>query len=85
MNISLTPELESQIARRVEAGDYASPSDVVRDALGRLFAEDVPRAALVAKLNAEINAGLAELDRGEGIPGHEIRAEFLTHGTLGAQ
>ena len=36
VNISLPPKLEEKIAARVASGEYADPSDVVREAL-RLF------------------------------------------------
>jgi antitoxin ParD1/3/4 len=33
MNVSLSPELESLVHRKVETGRYASASEVVREAL----------------------------------------------------
>ena len=61
MNISLTPELARIVAKKVKSGLYASASEVVREAL-RLLAH-------MDELNRRIDLGLAELDRGEGIPG----------------
>ena len=72
MNVSLTPELERRIADRVDSGLYSTASEVVRDALRRLFDADEERARLIAKLNAELQEGIDELDRGEGIPGDEV-------------
>jgi len=76
MNISLTPELERRIAEKVESGLYNTASEVVRDALRRMFEPDEERARLKAKLNAEIDEAIAELDRGEGIPGEQVFAEL---------
>lgn len=72
MNISLTPELERRIAEKVESGLYTTASEVVREALRLLFSEDEDRARLIAKLNAELQEGVDELDRGEGIDGDEV-------------
>ena len=66
MNISLTPELERRISEKVESGLYGTASEVVREALRRLFDADEERQRLIAKLNAELDAAIAELDRGEG-------------------
>ena len=71
MNISLTPELERRIAEKVDSGLYSTASEVVREALRRLFDADEARGRLIAKLNAELQEGIDQLDRGEGIPGEE--------------
>ena len=68
MNISLTPELARIVAKKVESGLYASASEVVREALRLLAHMDDTRRRSDA-LNRRIDRGLAELDRGEGIPG----------------
>jgi len=77
MNVSLTPELERRIAEKVDAGLYSTASEVVRDGLRRLFREDEDRERLIAKLNEEIQIGIDQLDRGEGVPVDRAR-EMLT-------
>jgi antitoxin ParD1/3/4 len=72
MNISLTPELERRIAEKVESGLYTTASEVVREALRLLFMAEEDRSRLVAQLNAELQEGLDELDRGESIDGDEL-------------
>ncbi len=42
MNVSLTPELEEMISRKVKSGMYSSASEVIRESLRRLFKEDEP-------------------------------------------
>jgi antitoxin ParD1/3/4 len=73
MNISLTPELERRIAEKVESGLYTTASEVVREALRLLFSDtDEPyRHSMKAWLRAEIEEGLAEIERGEWIDGDE--------------
>ena len=73
MNISLTPELERRISEKVESGLYTTASEVVREALRLLFSdeEERHRQRMKAWLNAELQEGLAELDRGEWLDGDE--------------
>jgi antitoxin ParD1/3/4 len=73
MNVSLTPELERRIAEKVESGLYTTASEVVREGLRRLFDGEETRDQWVARLNADIELGLSQADRGEGIPGPEAR------------
>jgi len=42
MEVTLTKDLEKFIARKVEIGGYANPSEVVRDALRNFRAKDDP-------------------------------------------
>lgn len=73
MNISLTPELERRIAEKVDSGLYTTASEVVREALRLLFSDEASRRQQRTKawLDAEIHAGLDELDRGEWMEGDE--------------
>jgi antitoxin ParD1/3/4 len=79
MNISLTPELERRISEKVESGLYGTASEVVREALRRLFDADEERQRLIAKLNAELDAAIADLDRGEGLDGEAVMEELRLH------
>ncbi len=65
MNVSLTPELEAYVARKVETGRYNSASEVVREALRLLEERDHSREARIARFDRELQARLASLDRGE--------------------
>lgn len=42
MRVTLTKELEKFVEKKVELGDYANPSEVVREALRQLRAKDDP-------------------------------------------
>ena len=39
LNISLTPELEAYVQRKLASGLYSSASEVVREALRRMFTD----------------------------------------------
>lgn len=55
------------------SGRYASPSEVMREALHLFFRHDEERARGIELLNECIDEGLAQLDRGEGVSGDEAR------------
>src|ERR1700687_1108262 len=76
MNISLTKELEQLVQKKVKGGPYLSASEVIRAALRLLQERDSLRQAQMAKLRKEVALGLAQLDKGEGIPGEEVFAEI---------
>ncbi len=83
MEIKLTPEQETLIARKLASGQYTSASDVVRDALRLLEAYDEEYQAKLAALRAEIQKGL---DSGPGIPAEEVRKHmraFIARETKG--
>ena len=76
MNISLTRELEEYISRKIRSGLYKSASEVVREALRLLHEKDQIDRSTLAELHREIQTGLDQLDRGEGIPGEQVLAEI---------
>lgn len=63
MNVSLTPELEKLVAERVASGQYASASEVVREALRLLHERDQ-----LTHLRQDIRLGLQQLDQGRAHP-----------------
>jgi antitoxin ParD1/3/4 len=62
MHINLPKEMENHLQAKVRAGFYSIASDVIRDAIRRMRAEDEKLEAL----RAAVLAGDDELDRGEG-------------------
>ncbi|MEM8600269.1 MAG: type II toxin-antitoxin system ParD family antitoxin [Bacteroidota bacterium] len=58
MNVSLTPRLEAFVKTRVETGLYASASEVVREALRLLEAQDRHREAKLKDLREDIQQGI---------------------------
>jgi antitoxin ParD1/3/4 len=58
MNISLTPQLEELVKRKVDSGLYVSASEVLREALRLLEERDRLYAVRLEELRAEIKRGL---------------------------
>jgi antitoxin ParD1/3/4 len=73
MNVSLTPELDEFVTRKVESGRYTSASEVVREALRLLEEHDQARSAQIAAFNRELVARLESLDRGEHVKPESVR------------
>jgi len=65
MQITLMPQHKELVERKLASGQYGSPSDVIRDALFLLEANDIDREARLAALRAEIQKGF---DSGVPIP-----------------
>jgi antitoxin ParD1/3/4 len=63
MHVNLSPELEGFIKSKVESGFYGNATEVIRDAIRRMQAEETRLAAW----RAAIKLGDDQLDRGEGI------------------
>ena len=76
MDVVLSPDLERQLAETLEAGRYASANEVISEGLRLLFAANLTRAERLARLREDIQVGLDELDRGEGIPGEVVLEEL---------
>ncbi|MEM7488128.1 MAG: type II toxin-antitoxin system ParD family antitoxin [Pseudomonadota bacterium] len=73
MTITMPAEMAETLRQTVETGEYASTSEVVREALREWTrARDAERREL-DELRAAIRAGL---DSGPGIPAEEVFAEL---------
>ncbi len=57
MEVSLTPKLEDLVRRKVESGLYHDASDVVREALRRLAAQDEATETKLATLRQALIDG----------------------------
>lgn len=69
LNVSLTPDLSRFVENRLRSGKYQTASEVVREALRLLEGRDQAPVAGVEELKREIEIGLAQLRRGEGVDG----------------
>ncbi len=76
MNISLPPELEKQLAEKVESGRYTDISAVVRAGLRLLFDAEEARSDRLDRLRADVALGLTQLDAGQCISGDSLLAEI---------
>ncbi len=65
MNVSLTPQLEALVKKKVDSGLYGSASEVMREALRLLDERDRLQAMRLEELRAEIQKGL---DSGPATP-----------------
>jgi len=65
MNINLTPQLEELVRRKVTSGRYNSASEVVREALRLMEAQDELRALKLQQLRRDVRQGL---DSGSPLP-----------------
>lgn len=64
MNVSLPSDMAKFVEDEVEAGGYASSSEVVREALRLLQRDKAREAEKLAILRREINIGLADAEAG---------------------
>jgi antitoxin ParD1/3/4 len=77
MDVQLDPELQRFINDQVRAGRYGSADDVVNEAVSRLRTEDeLLGQELDDEEIAAIENGLSQLNRGEGRPWTDVRAEL---------
>lgn len=67
MNVSLTPELETMVAEKVKSGLYNSASEVVREGLRLVVEQDQLKQIKLEQLRKELQVGLDQLNRGEGL------------------
>lgn len=74
MHINLSPEMEKYLQAKVGTGFYSNASEVVRDAIRRMWAEDEKLEAM----RAAVRIGDEQLERGEGTAYTPERLELIT-------
>lgn len=67
MNVSLTPQLEEYVRRKVESGLYNSASEVVRESLRLLEERDRLYQVRLQELRGEVAAGIAQIESGRSV------------------
>ena len=67
-SISLTPDLDDAIQRRLATGCYASHNEVIRAALRVLERDEEEQARKLATLDAAIARGIADAEAGRVMP-----------------
>lgn len=78
MHVNLSNEMESYIKSKVASGFYGNATEVIRDAIRRMQAEESRTAAW----QAAIAKGDAQLDRGEGAPHTPELMERITQSAI---
>jgi antitoxin ParD1/3/4 len=72
MNVTLPPELEQYIARKVESGQYLCESEVILEGLHLLRQRDELDKIRLEELRKEIAIGIEQADRGELVDGKAV-------------
>ncbi len=70
------PEIEALIQQRLHSGAFESVEDVLFDALEIQREREAWLQENREAINAKIERGLAQLDRGEGVSGDKLRARL---------
>ena len=68
LHVSLSETLRDFALKRVEEGAFSNPSDYVR----ALIRADRDRQQKLELLRRDLQKGIDEFDRGEGIPAEEV-------------
>jgi antitoxin ParD1/3/4 len=76
MNVSLSPELEQLIEKKVKSGMYNSASEVIRAGLRLLKEQDELKQIRLRELKREVQKGLDEIKRGEIVDADEVFQEL---------
>jgi len=77
MELTITPELEQMIRRKLDSGEYDTPQQVIENALHRLNQDESDFLGWsTAELQAAIDEGWEEAERGELMTGDEARARL---------
>jgi len=71
VNISLTPQQEARVRDRVQRGEYASVSEVVRSALRLLDEQERLRESRFQELKGKVLDGVRQADEGLSTPHEE--------------
>jgi antitoxin ParD1/3/4 len=78
MHINLSPEIEQYLQLKVGTGFYSNASEVVRDAIRRMWEEDEK----LEKLRAAIKRGDEQIESGEGIAYSASQLDKMTENAL---
>jgi antitoxin ParD1/3/4 len=78
MELTVTPEIESIIQRKLESGQYETPQQVFESAVHRLDLEDADFGWSAGELQAAVDIGWDQAERGETMSGEEARAALAT-------
>jgi antitoxin ParD1/3/4 len=65
INVSLTPQLEELVRKKVESGRYNSASEVVREALRLMDSYEQVRESALNKLRADVETGWQQVEEGK--------------------
>jgi antitoxin ParD1/3/4 len=75
--LTITPEHEKLIQDQLDTGRYANAEEVLAIALQLLTRLDAEQQAWIEETHQQIEIGIAELDRGEGVDGPTAMNQYL--------
>ena len=78
MHVNLSPEMQGFIKGKVASGFYGNATEVIRDAIRRMQAEE----SRVNAWQVAIRKGDEQLDRGEGVPYTRATLEAMTNSAI---
>jgi hypothetical protein len=78
MTINLWPDQAQLLQGIMRTGGYEKPEEAIESALEMLLSQNAWLAENAGEVDARIREGIAQLDRGEGIPEAEL-AKRLAH------
>jgi antitoxin ParD1/3/4 len=67
IQVSLDPSLEEFVSQKIRAGEFTNASELVNDAVRRIKEIDEDQNPELEALRRELQIGIDQLDRGEGI------------------
>jgi len=76
-NVSLPRDLEEYVDAKVASGEYSHASEVVRDGLRLLMRHEAEK---LEWLREAIAQGVADIERGDVVPGDRILGEVRKQG-----
>ena len=71
--ITLSPEMEALIQKRLESGAFRNIDEVLFRALESQDAEEAWLLLHQREVSGKLDRAMAEFDRGEGVPASEVR------------
>lgn len=80
MHVNLSPEMEGFIKSKVTSGFYGNATEVIRDAIRRMQADESRAAAW----STAIKIGNEQLDRGEGVEYSASALDDITRSAIKA-
>lgn len=83
LSISLTPEMIAAVRRSVDAGEYASTSEAIRDAIRLWQRERAEQAERIAALKARITESASDRRPPLSADGVRARLDALHRATSG--
>jgi len=72
MNVMLSGKAEQFVRQELDRGRYDSAQELIREALRLLQERALVENERRLRLNEQIEEGLAQLERGEGLPGTRV-------------